>query len=155
MTAKIKSIETSEDIESLRTLFHEYARTLGFDLSFQGFDEEVESLPGKYVPPEGCLLIAVEGQDVLGCVALRKTEGDVCEMKRLFVRPEHRGKGIGRELVHAVINASRDMGYTRMRLDTISSMKEAIALYRSLGFHDTKPYCYNPVPEAVFLELDL
>ena len=155
MTVKIKPIETDEDIENVRMLFREYASTLGFDLSFQGFNEEVDSLPGKYAPPDGCLLIAVGDHDILGCVALRKIEGDICEMKRLFVRPGHRGKGIGLKLAQAVISASRDIGYTRMRLDTISSMKEAITLYRSLGFRHTKPYRYNPVPGAVFLELDL
>lgn len=155
MKVKIKSIETSDDLESIRTLFYEYAWNLGFDLSFQEFNKEVESLPGNYSPPEGCLLIAVEDQDVLGCVALRKIEDNVCEMKRLFVRSAHRGRGIGRKLAQAVISASRNMGYTRMRLDTISSMKEATTLYRSLGFRDTKSYCFNPVPGAVFFELSL
>jgi ribosomal protein S18 acetylase RimI-like enzyme len=155
MNVKITLVETSEDLEGIRTLFREYATTLGFDLSFQDFDEEVESLPGRYAPPEGCLLIAVQDQDILGCVALRKSEGTVCEMKRLYVPSSHRGRGIGRTLAKAVITKSRDMGYTKMRLDTIPSMKEAIALYRSLGFRDTDPYCYNPVPGAMYLELDL
>ena len=152
---KIKPIRTGEDIENVRMLFREYAKTLGFDLSFQGFDEEVDSLPGQYAPPEGSLLIAAADNDILGCVALRKIEGGICEMKRLFVRSEHRGKGIGRKLAEAVILAAQDIGYTRMRLDSISSMNEAINLYRSLGFRSTKPYCYNPMPGAVFLELDL
>lgn len=139
----------------MRELFTEYAASLGFDLCFQDFDKELASLPGEYSSPNGCLIVAMDGSQVVGCVALRRLDNDICEMKRLYVRPEFRGKGIGRELVKAIIDEAKKIGYIRMRLDTVPVMKEAIALYCSMGFYEIEPYRYNPVEGAVFMELNL
>jgi putative acetyltransferase len=146
---------STEHLAVVRELFTEYADSLETDLCFQNFDEELASLPGKYAPPEGRLLLATENGVAIGCVALRKLEDGACEMKRLFVRPAFRGKGLGRSLACAVIAAARDCGYIRMRLDTLSSMHEAAGLYESLGFQRIKPYCHNPTTCAVFMELQL
>jgi len=155
MTIRIKHGAGNSDLDAVRILFQEYADSLAFDLSFQDFEEELESLPGRYASPEGCLFVAENQDGIVGCVAVRKIEGGVCEMKRLFIRPEYRGTGIGRKLAMEIIRTSIRLGYSRMRLDTTPSMNAATSLYRSLGFYDTAPYCYNPVPGAVYLELDL
>lgn len=147
--------ESAEEIEQARTLFKEYATSLGVDLCFQNFDQELRELPGEYSPPEGVLLLAFQGQDLAGCVALRKISDDVCEMKRLFARPQFRGQGIGRALATRIIEEGRKRGYRRMRLDTLPSMKQAIPLYYSFGFKPIEPYRYNPVEGAIFMELEL
>ncbi len=144
-----------ESLLQVRDLFLEYANSLDFDLAFQEFDRELSELPGKYSEPDGRLFIVYESGRPAGCVALRKIDEGICEMKRLYVRPEFRGKGIGRLLAEGVISEAKKIGYVKMRLDTVSSMTEAITLYRSLGFVEIKKYRLNPLPDAVFLELDL
>ena len=146
---------TSEHVEKARGIFLRYAQSLDFGLSFQGFAAELAGLPGDYGPPTGCLLLALEKGEAAGCVALRKIGDRVCEMKRLFIDPQQRGKGIGRILTKAVIQEAKRLGYKRMRLDTVPSMTPAINLYRSLGFGEIPPYCHNPVPGAKFFELRL
>ena len=146
---------SQKNLEDIRKLFREYAASLGFDLGFQDFDEELAELPGEYSQPDGRLFLATYGKKTVGCVALRWLKGNVCEMKRLYVRPEFRGKGIGRSLAKKIIKETRKIGYTTMRLDTIPSMKQALVLYKSLGFRKIKPYRYNPIKGATYWELRL
>jgi len=143
------------DISNVRTLFTEYASSLGFDLSFQDFEKELAELPGEYSQANACLLLALESERVAGCVGIIKLSQGTCEMKRLYVRPAFRGKGIGKLLATSIIREAHKMGYKKMRLDTVPSMKEAIALYRSLGFKEIQAYRYNPIEGALFMELDL
>lgn len=152
---RIIRAESSEHLRTARVLFEEYARSLGFDLGFQAFRDELDGLPGEYAAPTGCLLLAESEEGAVGCVALRRLASNVCEMKRLYVVPSGRGQGIGRALAEAVIEEARSLGYARMRLDTVASMVEANALYRDLGFRDIEPYRYNPLEGALFMELQL
>jgi putative acetyltransferase len=147
-------VTSAEEMEPVRVLFREYADSLDFDLCFQNFEQELADLPGPYAPPSGCLLLAtVEGKPA-GCVASKRLADGVCEMKRLSVRGRYRGTGLGRTLAERIIHEARNLGYRVMRLDTIPSvMGRAVALYRSLGFRDIPPYCLNPLPGAVFMEL--
>jgi ribosomal protein S18 acetylase RimI-like enzyme len=142
-------------VAAVKTLFQEYADSLGIDLEFQGFGEELASLPGKYAPPRGRLLLATIEGDPAGCVALRGLEPDVCEMKRLYVRPLFRSSGLGRMLAQRIVEEARSAGYRSMRLDTLPSMSAARSLYAELGFRPIAPYYPNPVSGTAFLELDL
>ena len=144
--------ETEDHLKSIRQLFLEYAASLSFNLCFQNFDRELAGLPGEYAPPDGCLILASLDNKAAGCVGLRKISAEICEMKRLYIRPQFRGRKIGRKLAEIIINRAKDEGYRHMRLDTISTMKEAIALYRSLGFYEIEPYRHNPIPGAQFME---
>ena len=147
--------DTPERLVIARDLFREYADVLGHDLCFQGFAEELASLPGKYAPPAGGLWLALAEEEPAGCVALRSLAPDGCEMKRLFVRPAFRGHGVGRLLAETAIAAARADGYAVMRLDTLATMTPALTLYRSLGFREIPPYYDNPLAEVVYLELVL
>ena len=147
---------TPEDLAQIRRLFRSYADWLGVDLCFQGFEREVAELPGCYAPPSGRLLIARVGGDVVGCVGLRPLEPGICEMKRLWVEPGFGGRGIGRALAESIVAAAREIGYERMRLDTLPErMPAAQHLYRSLGFREIPPYYDNPLPGVTMLELAL
>jgi len=152
---KLVYAESAKEVEYVRRLFVEYANSLGFSLCFQNFAEELQELPGKYAPPDGRLLLAFDGNELAGCVAMKKITDGMSEMKRLYVRPQLRGKGIGRALACAAIEEARRVGYNRMRLDTVPSMREAISLYESLGFKRIEPYCQNPIEGAIFMELIL
>ena len=145
-----------ENIEQARTLFLEYGSSLGFSLCFQSFDDELKTLPGAYGPPSGRLLLARYAGHSAGCVALRKLEAGICEMKRLYVRPADRGRSLGRILVEHIIAEARAIGYERMRLDTVASaMTDAIALYRRMGFEEIAPYSVIPIEDALWMELRL
>ncbi|MFB0509073.1 MAG: GNAT family N-acetyltransferase [bacterium] len=152
---KIIQAKSGEHLKQIRELFAEYTDWLGFDLSFQNYEKEFAELPGNYVPPKGRLLLAIYQSKLAGCVGLREYAKGICEMKRLYVRPRFRKKGIGRKLAIAVIDQARKIGYKSMRLDTVPWMKEAIELYFSLGFKKIKPYRYNPIKGSLFMELIL
>jgi putative acetyltransferase len=147
--------QTQDDLLAVRGLFTEYAQWLGVDLGFQGFQQELDGLPGDYAPPDGRLLLAREVDQAAGCVAMRKLNEGICEMKRLYVRPKYRSNGLGRKLAEAILQEARAMGYRTMRLDSVARLKEAAGLYRSLGFIEIQPYRYNPLPDALFMEIEL
>jgi GNAT superfamily N-acetyltransferase len=144
-----------EDADAVRSILVEYAQSLGFELCFQGFQAELDSLPGRYSPPSGRLLIANTPSGLAGVVALRDLGSGSCEMKRLYIRPAHRGRGLGRRLCESLIAEAHRIGYRAMKLDTVPQMHDAQRLYDRLGFRDTPPYCENPVPGARFMELTL
>ena len=155
MPALIRPAESEADVDLVRELFREYAKGLEIDLCFQGFEEELAGLPGKYAPPRGGLWVADAEDGPAGCVALRPLGPGVCEMKRLYLRPAFRGTGLGRRLALHAIEAARTAGYAKIRLDTLASMASAAALYRSLGFRPIEAYYSNPVPGALYFEADL
>jgi putative acetyltransferase len=152
----VTQAESPAQIAQARELFLEYAQSLGFSLCFQNFDKELAGLPGDYAPPEGrLLLVECEGQ-LAGCVALHKLDSGVCEMKRLYLRSQFRGKGLGRALTERIIAEARQIGYRRMRLDTVEPvMKDAVAMYRKLGFKGIAPYRPNPIAGTMYMELEL
>jgi ribosomal protein S18 acetylase RimI-like enzyme len=152
----VTQAESPAQIAQARELFLEYAQSLGFSLCFQNFDKELAGLPGDYAPPEGrLLLVECEGQ-LAGCVALHKLDSGVCEMKRLYLRSQFRGKALGRALTERIIAEARQIGYRRMRLDTVEPvMKDAVAMYRKLGFKGIAPYRPNPIAGTMYMELEL
>jgi len=153
---KIFPAESPADIQHARTLFKEYEAWLQVDLCFQSFEKELAELPGKYAPPDGRLLLADVDGKVAGCAALRKIGEGMCEIKRLYLRNEFRGLGLGRKLAEAIIREAGQIGYERMRLDTLPvQMGDAIKLYRALGFKEIEPYRPNPIAGALYMELDL
>ena len=152
---QIVAVEMGPRLAQARELFLEYAASLDFDLAFQDFDQELLELPGRYAPPHGTILLALDDGHPAGCVALRRLDPATCEMKRLYVRPGWRRRGVGRALAEEVIARARRLGYARMRLDTVASMEAAVALYRHLGFADIAPYTTNPIGGARFFELTL
>ena len=152
----IHDASTPADIDDVRRLFTEYAATLEpVDLAYQNFPEELRALPGKFAPPNGALLLARHDGAAAGCGALRLLEPSVCEMKRLYLRREARGTGAGRALAEALIDRARAIGYARMRLDTLPTMRSALGLYRALGFVEIAPYYDTPIEGTVFMELAL
>lgn len=155
MNYHILAAETAVQIAAIRDLFTEYAAWLGFSLCFQGFDRELADLPGRYAPPDGRLFLLEVNGAAAGCIALRKIGDGICEMKRLYVRPAFHGLGHGRRLAEHLIAEARAVAYRSMRLDTISRMTAAIALYRALGFREIPPYYDNPIAGAVYMELGL
>jgi len=157
---RIEQASSAEQITLARELFLEYAKALSVDLCFQDFTRELQELPGKYAPPAGRLFLAYHSDDapnecLAGCGALRPFSTEICEMKRLYIRPEFRGRGIGRALTLALITAAREIGYRALRLDTLLEMREAHKLYQALGFREIAAYCSNPVEGVRYLELDL
>ena len=152
---RLEPATSSSDVDSIRELFQEYADSLGVNLDYQGFDEELRNLPGPYSPPSGTLLLARKDDDVIGCVGVRALDSVTAEMKRLYVRPSGRGTGLGRTLAEAAIRFATVTGYERMRLDTLPQMGRAQELYRALGFMPIDAYRFSPVPGTVFLELVL
>jgi ribosomal protein S18 acetylase RimI-like enzyme len=152
---EFKHIIGQDMIEEVKQIFLEYAQSLEIDLAFQNFETEFKTLPGKYGPPDGVLILALVDDKAAGCIALRKIAEDTCEMKRLYVRDDYKGLGIGRRLVTMLIEEASILKYHYMRLDTLSTMKQALNLYVSLGFYDIAPYVYNPIKGARFMELKL
>jgi putative acetyltransferase len=146
---------TSADLPTVRGLFLEYASSLDFDLSFQNFDQEMASLPGDYAEPYGCILMAIKDEQPVGCVALRPISKTICEMKRLYVRTQFQGHGIGRVLAVEILKIAADYGYEKLRLDTVPSMKAAIQMYETMGFYAIDPYRENPVDGTAYLEKKL
>jgi putative acetyltransferase len=152
---KFAEANTEEFVERAKELIREYAQSLQFDLKFQDFDKEMEDFPGQYASPTGCLYIALDKNQPIGCVALRDLGQGICEMKRLYVKPLFRGQKVGKLLAEVAIKAAKDMGYDYMRLDTVPSMKQANMLYKALGFKQIVPYRFNPIEGATFFELNL
>lgn len=156
---KYEFVSESERMAEVKDLFLEYVRSLEVDLEvdldFQDYEAELEQLPGEYAPPEGALLLARSPEEAVGCVALRRISADTCELKRLYVRPAYRGRGIGRKLVSLLLKKAEELGYRYVRLDTLADLEKALKLYRSFGFEEIKPYRYNPLVGAIYLELDL
>ena len=155
MPIRLTQPQSEEDWQQARQLIEEYAASLNLDLSFQNFAHELEHLASEYVPPTGAFLLAEEQGAHVGCVGLRQFSDRVGEVKRLYVSPAARGRGVGRLLAEGVVAAARQLGYTRLLLDTLPSMKEAQSMYVSMGFRPTVPYRFNPVPGTAFLELAL
>ena len=145
----------TEEMDEVRNLFREYQDFLDFDLCFQSFERELADLPGDYALPMGCLYLALQEQNIVGSIAIRPLKNEVCEMKRLYLRPPARSRGLGRALCTTVIDWAQKVGYKKMKLDTVSKLQSAIQLYRNLGFLPCEQYCENPQPDVEFFELSL
>ncbi len=150
-----RHVTDGPDLEHVRELFREYADWLGIDLCFQGFEEELQSLPGAYAPPSGALFLVMDGDEAVGCVALRAFSTSTAEMKRLYVKPRLRDQGLGKSLSMRAIDVAEALGYDYIRLDTLRRMDKAIQLYAYLGFEEIEPYYNNPEVDAVFMEKKL
>lgn len=156
MPMKLVQAVSQEQIEAARDLIIEYAKWLEFDLAYQGFEQELSDLPGKYAPPKGALLLAFVNEQPAGVIAMRPLDGSTCEMKRLYVRPHARGLGVGRILIEKILSAARLSGYATMRLDTVAGkMESAIDLYRKFGFREIEPYYNSPVEHTTYFEKQL
>lgn len=153
---RLRRAQTRGDFERAQALFREYVRALDFDLDFQGVQEELDELPGPYAAPEGAVLLAEADGEAVGVVAVQPLETDrICEMKRLYVKPEYRERGIGRRLAEEIVEVARRLGYQTMRLDTVASMTAARSLYRELGFEERPPYYENPLDDVIYMERSL
>lgn len=155
MSIDIRAAALPQDLPVIRELFREYSQGLGIDLCFQNFEAELAQLPGKYAQPAGTIMLAWDGDTPVACVALRPVEHPVCEMKRLYVRPQARSLQLGRRLVERICAQARDAGYSQICLDTLPSMSAAIHLYGTLGFAPVAPYVHNPVEGVLFLGREL
>ena len=155
-TLQLSQVQSPAQIEQARELFLEYGQSLGFSLCFQGFDKELAGLPGDYAPPDGRLFLAEHQGQLAGCVALHRFDATSGEMKRLYIRPNFRGLGLGRILAERILSEAASIGFQRIRLDTVQgTMDDAIGLYRRLGFHEIEPYRENPIAGALYMELEL
>jgi ribosomal protein S18 acetylase RimI-like enzyme len=152
---EIRPARFPHDTDAVRAIFREYAASLGIDLGFQDFETELAELPGKYAAPRGQVLLACADGRIVGCVALRPLDETTCEMKRLYVRPAGRGQNLGRQMAVLICQFAKLAGYTSIRLDTLPSMQAARQIYAALGFKPISAYIYNPIPGAIYLELDL
>lgn len=151
----LKTATAGPEFEDGRHLFRRYAESLDFDLAFQHFAEELETISEQYNRPTGALLLAYYGETAIGCVGIRQLEQDTAELKRLYVRPDYRRFKIGRQLMEAALHIARELNYQRIRLDTTPSQAQAQNLYRSMGFYEIRPYRHNPIGGAVFMEKKL
>lgn len=152
---EIYQATTPSHIQTIRDLFREYEAFLQVDLCFQRFEEELACLPGRYAPPQGSLLLASAAGHAAGCVAMRPIKEDICEMKRLYVRPPYLGQGWGKRLAQSVIERAKNAGYATMRLDTLEKLRPALSLYTGLGFHKCSPYYENPLAGVIYMERSL
>jgi len=152
---EIKPAQFPNDLERVVAIFREYVTSPSVSLSFQDYEQEYASLPGKYASPEGRLLLVWQDGNVVGCAAFRKVDGEVCEMKRVYLTPAARGEGLGRRLIKCILAEARGAGYLRIFLDVIPEFEAALGIYESLGFRPAPPISFNPVPGTKFLSLDL
>ncbi len=151
----LKEVTTEEEYRVAANLFRAYANAIGINLDFQGFEAELAHINTHYAPPKGAIFLAYEQHQPLGCFAVRPFEGSICELKRMYVKPEAQGKGWGKQMMTKAIEVGRALGYATMRLDTLPTMAPAIALYKSAGFYEIAPYRFNPIEGTKYFELAL
>lgn len=150
-----KTASTKKEFDDGKHLFREYVKSLPFVLDFQDFEKELDRIEVMYGPPQGALLLAYDDEKPIACTGVRKLDHGAAELKRMFVEPEYRGLKIARQLLELALQAAKDMGYNKMKLDSIRQMEPALKLYRAYGFKETEPYCFNPLPTAVYMEKNL